>query len=85
MEEGSVSEPITERGDPRDRTHNQRELFDASRTIAMTCPVCGATRAPGEEKAPACADDRDREINRHQRRRIGCLNAYDPAHQPIPY
>lgn len=64
---------------------NDPQLFDPSKTQVTLCPVCGATRQPGEPKAPACADDRDREITRYARRRVGCLNAYDPVHAPVPF
>ena len=70
---------VTERGDPRDRISNQRELFDVSRTTAALCPVCKATRQHDEERAPACAADRDQTRWPHQ-----CLNRIDNATAPFP-
>ena len=79
-----MSEPITERGDPRDRIANQRELFDVSRLVTVQCPICGATRTPDETKAPHCTVDRDRKVGLAERRPKACLNQPDPAHAPFP-
>jgi hypothetical protein len=59
-------------------------LFDVTRTIAATCPICHATRQPAEDRAPACTVDRDHAAGTHTRRPAGCLNAYDPHTAPLP-
>jgi hypothetical protein len=60
---------------------NQHSLFDPTTTTVAACPVCGATRQPHEQKAPACTVDRDRNAGVHPypRRPAGCLNQIDNA------
>jgi len=59
-----------------------RQLFDPTTTTSTVCKACGATREPGEEKAPTCAADRDRD--QYRRRPHQCLNRYDPATSSFP-
>lgn len=54
-------------------------LFDPASTVPQTCQACGATRQPDEQRAPACAADRDHERRPHQ-----CLNRIDNATTPWP-
>jgi hypothetical protein len=62
-----------------------RTLFDPDRTTDAVCILCGATREPGQDKAPLCLHDRDSlEYGIHSRRPTKCLNAHDPAHAPFP-
>jgi hypothetical protein len=61
------------------RIENDPQLFDVSRTTAALCPACKATRLPNEQRAPACAADRD-----HERRPHNCLNRIDNATTPWP-
>jgi hypothetical protein len=64
---------------------NDPQLFDPARTTVTLCPVCQATRQPGEQRAPGCTVDRDRDTGQWPRRPIGCLNTHDPARAEIPY
>jgi len=83
---GRRSVIIDERGDPRDRIANQRELFDVSRTVATACPVgsCQAIRLAGQDgNVPTCAHDLSRDELRGKRPRH-CLNTIDPTTAPFP-
>lgn len=66
---------------------NELALFDADRTVTVRCSVCGATRQPGDERAPDCTVDRDRRAGTlaYRRRPVGCLNTIDPETTPIPF
>lgn len=67
---------------------SQPSLFDPSQTVPTPCPVpgCQAIRFPGQTKVPTCDVDRDRAlgISPRWKRPGGCLNTYDPAHDPFP-
>lgn len=70
-----MSEVITERGDPRDRIANQRQLVIQQLRV---CP-CGA------QTEDECGHDRDeRDYGYTKRRPRQCLNTYDPATAPWP-
>ena len=64
-------------------------LFDVSRTTTERCLVCGAERAPDEEKARACeVDYRRRNAEQYggfTSRPAACLNTPRPEHTDIPY
>ena len=67
---------------------NQRALFDPATTVPTPCPVghCQAIRHPGQQKVVTCAHDQQvATTDIPGRRPRGCLNAIDPAHQPIPF
>ena len=60
---------------------DQPALFQVDTTTTSQCPVCGAVRAAGDDKAPACAYDAHRDGKRPR----GCLNAHRPEHADIPF
>lgn len=60
---------------------DQPALFNVDQTTDQECPVCGAVRAAGDDKTPACEYD----LNRDGRRPRGCLNAHRPEFEEIPY
>lgn len=62
----------------------QRALFDATRTVPVRCPVCHTIRDAGEDRAPGCDIDRDRQNGTWQRRPAGCLNQHNPETAPFP-
>lgn len=60
-------------------------LFDADRTVATQCPHCPAIRQPGQDRAPQCEVDTQRQsgagwVARPQT----CLNHPQPEHDPFP-
>ena len=75
---------MTENRETRFLNVNDRTLFDVDRTTTAVCESCGATREPGEDKAPECGIDAARAQGHGLARPKGCLNAHDPAHAPFP-
>jgi hypothetical protein len=61
-------------------------LFDPTRTTETECPVCGATRLPGANKADGCWVDEKRAQGDYERRPKACLNTWNPDYDDeIPY
>ena len=61
-------------------------LFDATKTVATVCEVCGAIREPGEDKAPLCLNDQDKAAGDYRPRPKKCLNAWNTEHDnQIPF
>jgi len=61
-------------------------LFDATKTMATVCEVCGAVREPGKDKAPLCLNDQDKAAGDYRPRPKKCLNAWNPPpNDPLPF